>query len=94
MTIWQNARICPVKVPSKQSSYFGTEYNTVDVRMCGMTYKKLLEYEAENQVEAEEEEGPEPEEPEEQDEEDEEDEEYREDDDMADIWGNNLSVMI
>jgi hypothetical protein len=66
----------------------------VDVRMCGMTYKKLLEYEAENQVEAEEEEGPEPEEPEEQDEEDEEDEEYREDDDMADIWGNNLSVMI
>ena len=58
---------------------------------------KLLEYEAENQVEAEEEEGPEPEEQEEQaeqEEQDEEDEEARQDDDMADLWGNNLSVMI
>ena len=45
----------------------------------------LLEYEAKNQVEAEEE-------PEEQEEEQE--EQYREDDDMADLWGHNLSVMI
>ena len=53
--------------------------------MCGMAYEKLLEYEAKNQVEAEEE-------PEEQEEEQE--EQYREDDDMADLWGHNLSVMI
>ena len=53
--------------------------------MSGMAYEKLLEYEAKNQVEAEEE-------PEEQEEEQE--EQYREDDDMADLWGHNLSVMI
>jgi hypothetical protein len=34
--------------------------------MCWMTYEKLLEYEAENQVEEAEEEGPEPEEPDEE----------------------------